>query len=95
VRDFDSSRRAGEFAFMEDASNRCCPWLAAVFVMVYRLHTADPMRVGTVDWSATLRHYELGRRQQLKTVIAAYRGIEGENYTLIWPEDSQAEFRVL
>jgi hypothetical protein len=37
----------------------------------------------------------LERRQQLKSVTAAYRDAEGERYTVIWPEGSRREFRVI
>ena len=36
----------------------------------------------------------LERRQQLQAVAAAYREVEGEHYTVIWPEGSREEFRV-
>jgi hypothetical protein len=53
------------------------------------IFTSDP--VATFDRAKAV----LERRQQLRTVTAAYREVEGENYTLIWPEDSRAEFRLL
>jgi hypothetical protein len=31
---------------------------------------------------------------QLQAVTAAYREIDGERYTVIWPEGSRREFRV-
>jgi hypothetical protein len=37
----------------------------------------------------------LERRQQLESVTAAYRDVEGERYTVIWPEGSRREFRVI
>ena len=36
----------------------------------------------------------LERAQQLQAVTAAYREVDGERYIVIWPEDSQTEFRV-
>lgn len=36
----------------------------------------------------------LVRRHQLQSVTAAFREIEGEQFKLIWPEDSDEEFRV-
>ena len=37
----------------------------------------------------------LEREGRLQSVTAAYRAIYGENYTVIWPEGSQVEFRVI
>ncbi len=31
----------------------------------------------------------------ITNVTIAYRGVEGENYTVIWPENSEKEFTVL
>jgi hypothetical protein len=36
----------------------------------------------------------LERRHQLESVTAAYREVEGEQYTVIWPEGSREKFRV-
>jgi hypothetical protein len=36
----------------------------------------------------------LERRQQLRSVTAAYRKVNGEHFTVIWPEGSGEEFRV-
>jgi hypothetical protein len=37
----------------------------------------------------------LERGRQLQTVTAAYRKVEGEDYTVIWPKGSRAEFSLL
>ena len=37
----------------------------------------------------------LERRQELQAVTAAFREVEGEHYTVIWPEGSQAEFTIM
>ncbi|MEA3211932.1 MAG: hypothetical protein QOE70_4989 [Chthoniobacter sp.] len=37
----------------------------------------------------------LQRRQQLKSVVAAYREVEGEQFTVIWPEGSRRELIVI
>ena len=37
----------------------------------------------------------LERTEQLQAVTAAYREVEGERYTVIWPEGSRAEFTIL
>src|SRR5687768_3716392 len=34
----------------------------------------------------------LERRQSLQAVTAAYRAVDGEDYTVIWPEGSTREF---
>ena len=36
----------------------------------------------------------LERRQQLQSVTAAYREVEGQQFTVIWPEGSHEKFRV-
>jgi hypothetical protein len=36
----------------------------------------------------------LERRNCLRVVTAAYRAVNGERYTVIWPEDSTKEFRI-
>jgi hypothetical protein len=36
----------------------------------------------------------LKRRDCLETTTAAYRATDGENYTMIWPEDSCDAFRI-
>ena len=50
----------------------------------------------TSDPAATFRRARpvLESRQQLQAVTAAYREVEGESYTVIWPEDSQREFKI-
>jgi hypothetical protein len=50
----------------------------------------------TSDPTATFRQARpvLESRQQLQAVTAAYREVERESYTVIWPEGSQREFRV-
>jgi len=52
------------------------------------IFTSDPAR--------TFRQARpvLERRQSLQSVTAAYREADGEEYTVIWPEGSTAEFRV-
>src|SRR5262249_16812122 len=37
----------------------------------------------------------LERRQCLENVTAAYRQVDGEEYTVIWPEGTSTEFRVI
>ncbi len=51
----------------------------------------------TSDPAATFRRAKpvLERRQQLQEVTAAFRQIKGERYSIIWPEGSRAEFRVV
>jgi hypothetical protein len=34
-------------------------------------------------------------RQPLQSVTAAYREVEGESYTVIWPQGSRAEFSLI
>ena len=53
------------------------------------IFTSDP--AATFDRARAV----LESRQQLQTVTAAYREVEGERYTVIWPEDSRAEFSLL
>jgi hypothetical protein len=50
----------------------------------------------TSDPAATFHQARpvLERRQQLQAVTAAYREVEGEQFTVIWPEGSRREFRV-
>src|SRR5437870_12560470 len=50
----------------------------------------------TSDPAVTFRRARpvLERRQQLQSVTAAYREVEGEQFTVIWPEGSREEFRV-
>ncbi len=52
------------------------------------IHTSDP--------SATFQRVRsvLERTQRLQAVTAAYREVDGERYTVIWPEGPQREFRV-
>ena len=51
----------------------------------------------TSDPAATFHQARpvLARRQQLQSVTAAYRDVEGETFTVIWPEGSPKEFRVI
>ena len=53
------------------------------------IFTSDP--VATFDRARPV----LERRQQLQAVTAAYRKVEGEDYTVIWPKGSRAEFSLL
>ena len=50
----------------------------------------------TSDPAATFHRARplLERRHQLQSVTAAFRELEGEQFKLIWPEDSDEEFRV-
>ena len=50
----------------------------------------------TPDPAATFQRVRsvLERTQDLQAVTAAYREVDGERYTVIWPEGSQGEFRV-
>jgi len=50
----------------------------------------------TSDPTATFRRARpvLESRQQLQAVTAAYREVEGESYTVIWPEGAQREFTI-
>ncbi len=50
----------------------------------------------TCDPEATFHQARpvLERRQQLQSVTIAYREVEGEQFTVIWPERSLTEFRV-
>jgi len=52
------------------------------------IFTSDP--VATFDRARAV----LERRQHLQKVTAAYREVEGEDYTVIWPEGSQKEFLI-
>jgi hypothetical protein len=51
----------------------------------------------TSDPAATFRQARpvLARKQRLRSVTAAYRPVNGERYTVIWPENSMKEFKVL
>ena len=51
----------------------------------------------TSDPAATFHRARpvLEHRQQLQSVPVAYRNVEGEPFTVIWPEGSQREFRVI
>jgi len=51
--------------------------------------TADPVR--TFRQSRVV----LERNRRLGAVTAAYRLVDGEEYTVIWPEGSAKEFRVV
>ena len=50
----------------------------------------------TSDPAATFHRARpvLERRQQLQSVTVAYREVEGEQFTVIWPKGSLREFRV-
>lgn len=50
----------------------------------------------TNDPAATFEQAKpvLERREQLDWVTAAYREVEGERYTVIWPADWRKEFRI-
>jgi len=50
----------------------------------------------TSDPAATFHRARpvLERGHQLESVTAAYREVEGEEFTVIWPEGSGQEFRV-
>lgn len=50
----------------------------------------------TSDPAATFQRAKpvLERTRHLQAVTAAYREVDGERYTVIWPEGSQREFRV-
>ena len=53
------------------------------------IFTSDP--AATFDRARPV----LESKQQLQTVTAAYREVEGKHYTVIWPEGSRAEFSLL
>lgn len=50
----------------------------------------------TLDPVATFQRVRpvLERAWKLQALTAAYREVDGERYTVIWPEGSQREFRV-
>lgn len=50
----------------------------------------------TLNPAATFQRMRpvLERARQLQAVTAAYRVVDGERYTVIWPEGSRREFRV-
>ena len=50
----------------------------------------------TSDPAAIFRRAKpvLERRKQLQALTAAYRAVEGERYTVIWPEGSRSKFKV-
>ena len=50
------------------------------------IFTSDPMQ--TFQQARPI----LERRQSLQAVTAAFRAVDGEHYTVIWPEDSREEF---
>src|SRR5216117_1999501 len=52
------------------------------------IFTSDP--AGTFDSAKPV----LARTQRLQAVTAAYRRVDGEQFTVIWPEGSTNEFRV-
>jgi hypothetical protein len=51
----------------------------------------------TPDPAATFHQVRpvLERTQRLQAVTAAYREVDGERYTVIWPEGSRREFTVV
>ena len=51
----------------------------------------------TTDPARTFRQSRvvLERNRRLGAVMAAYRPVDGEEYTVIWPEGSAKEFRVV
>ena len=51
--------------------------------------TADPVR--TFQQSKVV----LERKRCLGAVTAAYRQVDGEQYTLVWPQDSKKGFRIV
>ena len=53
--------------------------------------------VFTSDPAATFHRVKplLERRDQLESVTAAYREAQGERYTVIWPENSRGDFRII
>ena len=53
------------------------------------IFTSDP---AATFWK--VRH-TLQREGRLQAVTAAYREVEGEHFTVLWPEGSQSEFRVI
>jgi hypothetical protein len=57
---------------------------------------ANHIFILTSDPAATFRRLRpvLERTQQLQVVRAAYREVDGERYTVIWPEGSRRKFTV-
>ncbi len=53
------------------------------------IHTFDPAAT-----FLRVRH-TLEREGRLETVRAAYRDVQGENFTVLWPEGSREDFRVI
>lgn len=53
------------------------------------IFTSDP---SVTFWR--VRH-TLQREGRLQSVTAAYRPVDGEQFTVLWPEGSQREFRVI
>jgi hypothetical protein len=53
------------------------------------IFTSDP--AATFDRARPV----LDRRQCLQSVTAAFRQVDGESYTVIWPAGSRAEFSLL
>lgn len=51
--------------------------------------TADPVRAFRQS------RVVLERKRCLEAVTAAYRAVDGEEYTVIWPEGSAKEFRIV
>ena len=52
------------------------------------IFTSDP--AGTFDRAKPV----LARKQRLQVVTAAYRPVDGEQFTVIWPEGRTKDFRV-
>ena len=52
------------------------------------IFTSDPV---TAFWK--VRH-TLEREGRLQALTAAYRAVEGQHYTVLWPKDSSGEFTV-
>jgi hypothetical protein len=52
------------------------------------IHTSDP--------NATFRRVQqtLAEQRKLESVKAAYRLVRGNDYTVLWPENSKDEFRL-
>ena len=64
-------------------SHDCGSGEANIFIL-----TSDP---AATFWRV---RQTLQRNEQLEAVTAAYRDVEGENYTVIWPEGSETAFNV-
>ena len=53
------------------------------------IHTTDP--VGTFRRAKPV----LAEMNRLDKVTAAYRPLDGDNYTVVWPEGSTTEFKIV